>query len=406
MATLADLYSARPASRDDFQSQLQAALAGLSGDVKATEGEWGWQGSGEAFEYGQAPTTYSSENLNKFFGGNVNLNPVYDDAKTLTGYTFQSPYSADPYQTNNHTGSWGGMFNTDGSVGDMKWINDDTHGNFLNNYGPAIFAAIAGAGLAGMGGAGAGAAELGAAGAAPISASPITSLGAGASLSDIAAFTGATGATTSSLAAPLAGAGTASAAGASGLSGLTQGAGAAAGGSLLNGTLSKLTNDPVKTIASLLNGLSQNRQGNNQEEWANRLYGDRAAFLERLKQSYEDPNSYLKGPEYQASAGIALDQLQRKDAARGRLATDVQRQKLMQDHALASLDNYRKTLGASAGLTNTTGLAELSTTGLANQYGMGNALLNQLTSASANDFNATDFVKQLMSSFGTGSIYG
>lgn len=404
MATFADLYSARPASRDDFQSQLQAALAGLSGDVKATEGEWGWQGSGEAFEYGQAPTTYSSANLNSFFGGNVNLNPVYDDLKNLTGYSFQSPYSADPYQSNNHIGAWGGTFNTDGSVGDLKWDNSSTTTPWLNRYGPGIFAAIAGAGLAGMGGAGAGAAELGAA--APISASPMTSLGAGATLSDIAAFTGATGGSTSSLAAPLMGAGTASAAGASGLSGITQGAGAAAGGSLLNGTLSKLTNDPIKTLASLLNGASQNAQGNNQEDWAKRLYADRSAFLERLKQSYADPNSYLSGPEYQASAGIALDQLQRKDAARGRLGTDVQRQKLMQDHAMASLDNYRKTLGASAGLTNTTGLAELSTTGLANQYGMGNALLNQLTSASANNFNATDFVKQLMQSYGTGSIYG
>lgn len=74
--------------------------------------------------------------------------------------------------------------------------------------------------------------------------------------------------------------------------------------------------------------------------------------LNRLRASYDDPSAYLQGDQYQAAQRVVHNQLQRRDAAGGVLGNDVMRQKLMQDHAMASLENYRNGLRANAGLTN------------------------------------------------------
>lgn len=137
-------------------------------------------------------------------------------------------------------------------------------------------------------------------------------------------------------------------------------------------------------LAAILNAISQNKQGNVQQEWADKLYQDRKQFLDRLAASYTNPAGVLQGDEYQAIAGTVLDQLQRKDAARGRLATDVQRQKLMQDHAWEWLGKYRSGLASAAGLQGTSGLPELDKSGTANEWGTLNALLSQMSRGQTN----------------------
>jgi len=295
-----------------------------------------------------------------------------------TGLEYVLPSQQDP-EREGKTGAYRIVLDPSGSVSDVRWEPYEQHGGWFSEnmdwLGPALVggaAFLGGGGLGGIGGT-----------AAPISASPISSLGPAATLSDVAAFTGAIPASTSTLAAPLAGTGIATA------------GGATAGGSMVapavtsgvTGTIAQQAarslapssgSNDLGVLASLVNAYSQNRQGAAQQDWADRLYQDRSQFLERLARTYSNPEEYLSGPEYTAAAGITLDQLQRKDAARGRLATDVERQKLMQDYALQSLGNYRSGLATAAGLSPTQGLADLFVTGQANKYGTFNAPISEL----------------------------
>ena len=153
-------------------------------------------------------------------------------------------------------------------------------------------------------------------------------------------------------------------------------------------------------LAALINAYSQNRQGNLQQDWADRLYQDRSQFLERLAQSYADPGSFLTSPDYEAISRINLDQLQRQDAAKGRLANDTGRQKLMNDFAFQQLENYRKGLANAAGLTGVQGLADLSVAGLSNRMGTFNAPLSEIARGGGFDFSgAVDKIFELGSWF-------
>lgn len=169
---------------------------------------------------------------------------------------------------------------------------------------------------------------------------------------------------------------------ASGLEGLTT-----VGGSSFGwlGDLAKSALGKDGWLPSVLNAFSQNQQGNIQRDWAERLYQDRAQFLQRLARTYTNPEEFLSGPEYQALSRTTLDQLQRQDAAKGRLATDVQRQKLMQDYAFEYLNKYRSGLAEAAGLTQTTGIPELDKSGAANIWGTLNAPLSQIARGVTND---------------------
>lgn len=185
------------------------------------------------------------------------------------------------------------------------------------------------------------------------------------------------------------------------------GGAASAGGGFLQNLLSgggKLLNKlgDSSNLAALYNAYTQRQQGGDMQDWAERLYGDRKQFLDRLAQSYEDPSSYLEGPEYQRMADIELDRLMRKDAARGRLGTDVERQKLMQDYALSHLKDYRSGLAGAAGLTGTDGVAELDIAGGANKRGFLNALFSQAARGAQQpaqqpqNFNVIDFLSNIL----------
>jgi hypothetical protein len=73
----------------------------------------------------------------------------------------------------------------------------------------------------------------------------------------------------------------------------------------------------------------------------------RAPFLNRLQESYTNPNSYLQSPEYQALAGLEQNRLNRGAGATGRLANDIDRETLLQAHAQKNLGNYRQGLQSS-----------------------------------------------------------
>lgn len=162
---------------------------------------------------------------------------------------------------------------------------------------------------------------------------------------------------------------------------------ASIGGSGLGwlGDLAKTALGKDGWLPSVLNAFSQNQQGNIQRDWAERLYQDRAQFLQRLARTYTNPEEFLSGPEYQALSRTTLDQLQRQDAAKGRLAGDAQRQKLMQDYAFEYLNKYRTGLASAAGLTQTTGIPELDKSGAANIWGTLNAPLSQIARGVTND---------------------
>lgn len=212
MATFAELYGARPASRDEFSQQLVAALNGLGlpgMDQAARE-----RALNEFFGYSNAePQPFRAQ-------PSVGLTPLYDvlsipedgqrvgdwvgddvtgyrqlteadvyGQRTPIGYSFVGGNLNDPYQSNNHSGNWNFDMDAAGNVTGAKWTNNSTGGWLVNN-GWMIPLALATAGAAGMlggggaagaaegaaaaGGAAEGAAAAGAAGAAPISASSPT----------------------------------------------------------------------------------------------------------------------------------------------------------------------------------------------------------------------------------------
>lgn len=88
------------------------------------------------------------------------------------------------------------------------------------------------------------------------------------------------------------------------------------------------------------------RQGYQEDEaW-------RQQYRDRLDESYTNPSGYLNSPEYTAQQNIVHNKLQRSDAAAGVLGNDAMRQKLLQDHALASLEQHRNGIRSSLGLVN------------------------------------------------------
>lgn len=137
-------------------------------------------------------------------------------------------------------------------------------------------------------------------------------------------------------------------------------------------------------IGELLGGLLGAR---NQYNFGQALL-DRAAeatpnrgFYEgQLRQSYENPASYLQGAEYQAIQDVTHNKLQRSDAAGGRLANDIGRQTTLQNHALSSLGQYRQGLSGIVGQNQNafTGANSMYTAGQAANNSWSNGILYPL----------------------------
>jgi hypothetical protein len=132
-------------------------------------------------------------------------------------------------------------------------------------------------------------------------------------------------------------------------------------------TFNQLTQDPAQArprtgmegaggggfLSDLLRvggGIYSDHQNRNAFEGLNdyfsRMEQERAPYQQKLTESYTNPNAYLTSPEYQALAAVRGNQLNRGAAKAGRLANDVDREVLMQQHAQKALGDYR------SGLTN------------------------------------------------------
>lgn len=416
VTTFQDLYNSRPATRDQFTQQLISSINANDITMRDPGGTpippTGW---GDPNYVGPIPEdwdksqpVYGSDFLDTFFGKDSGY-IVSPRLFGQQGYTFSGPTMYDPYQSNRHVGRWTGDIGTDGKPMNLRWENDSTHTSFMDRIGeamPYILGAVALGGAAGYGPlAGGGAPGAGLSAGAIEGAVGLPELG-------LATQTGLGG----SMTLPTAGLGglmegvapalpSGTGLGLTGGSGITGGtltssplltggglapgleALASAGGSSLGwlGDLAKTALGKDGWLPSVLNAFSQNQQGNIQRDWAERLYQDRAQFLQRLARTYTNPEEFLSGPEYQALSKTTLDKLQRQDAAKGRLATDVQRQKLMQDYAFEYLNKYRTGLASAAGLTQTTGIPELDKSGAANIWGTLNAPLAQIARGVTND---------------------
>ena len=259
-------------------------------------------------------------------------------------------------------GAWMGNYNETGQLqGDPYW--EENKENWLSKLGPmAPFVLAAGAyGASSLFGGTAGAGATAGGAAAPISAS---------TPSWVAGMPTATGA---GLEAGLAGVGSTWAGGTGGAAA----AGTGGIGSFLSGLGNKITQNPLGYLSAGLNAYSQYRQGDYQQDSVDQQMQNRQGFIDRLNATYTNPEAVLQGPEYQSLLNVVSSKLQRSDAARGRLANDAERQKLMMDHAAAYLDNYRRGLtSAMSGSPIGSDMIRAGTAGAADQMGLFNALLS------------------------------
>lgn len=142
-----------------------------------------------------------------------------------------------------------------------------------------------------------------------------------------------------------------------------------------DGLRSALESVGLGDLFNILSGLYQSiGQGQTAEEYQNFLNGvarpQSQWSFDKIKQSYDDPASYLNGPEFQAILDTTHNQLQRKDAAGGGLGNDWNRQLGLQRQAMTSLNQYRTPLATMA-----TDFARTNA-GLAGQFGQASALGN------------------------------
>lgn len=155
---------------------------------------------------------------------------------------------------------------------------------------------------------------------------------------------------------------------------------------------SRLIGSGGDILSSIFNRGSASDNYNRQMMAYQHALGQIDPLSQRLQQSYSDPNSVLRGPEYQGIASTTLDQLQRQDAAGGHLANDIDRQAKMQQLASSFLQNYRTGLGANIGQ-------------LGNAFG--NIAGNQAQSSNVKGVGDTNYNNGLGGFLGSlGSIFG
>jgi hypothetical protein len=63
--------------------------------------------------------------------------------------------------------------------------------------------------------------------------------------------------------------------------------------------------------------------------------------MQKLQQSYQDPNTYLQTPDMQAILGLEANKLTGIDASQGRLSNDLARTAKLQQLAQSRLGDYR-----------------------------------------------------------------
>lgn len=107
----------------------------------------------------------------------------------------------------------------------------------------------------------------------------------------------------------------------------------------------KDSNGSLLAIPGGIYNAQQNKDySNNMKKFFADADAKQAPFRDKLRASYEDPNSFYGSNEYKGLASVYQNSIDRKAAQSGRLANPTDREVLLQQHALKEMDNYRKTL--------------------------------------------------------------
>lgn len=151
-------------------------------------------------------------------------------------------------------------------------------------------------------------------------------------------------------------------------------------GNVFNQGVNKFMSDPLKNTLNLVGGISS-YLGNNAQAKALEDYlkqglsqsdpfgSQRAYYMDRLKNTYTNPEGYLNSPEYSAISKRRLEALERADAAQGRRSQYGARTEKMHEFDLENLSKERTMLAQLAG----SGINPSQVSSLLNTLGTGSA---------------------------------
>jgi hypothetical protein len=93
-------------------------------------------------------------------------------------------------------------------------------------------------------------------------------------------------------------------------------------------------------------------QGNKLQKWYSDELGRRQPHLDRLNESYTNPDSFYNSNQWKGLSDVYKNSIDRTAASKGRLANPTDREVLLQNHAMKSLEDYRSGLRGNAGVVN------------------------------------------------------
>jgi hypothetical protein len=101
-------------------------------------------------------------------------------------------------------------------------------------------------------------------------------------------------------------------------------------------------------LLSAIYGARQSREyANMLRQIAGQMQEQASPYINKLRESYENPNAYLQSPEMQAILNLEANRLAGIDAAQGRLSNDINRTAKLQQLAQSRLADYRRGLQQS-----------------------------------------------------------
>jgi len=101
-------------------------------------------------------------------------------------------------------------------------------------------------------------------------------------------------------------------------------------------------------LLSALYGARQSREyADILRQIAGQMQEQASPYINKLRESYENPNAYLESPEMQAVLNLEANRLAGIDASQGRLSNDINRTAKLQQLAQSHLGEYRRGLQQS-----------------------------------------------------------
>jgi hypothetical protein len=101
-------------------------------------------------------------------------------------------------------------------------------------------------------------------------------------------------------------------------------------------------------LLSAIYGARQSREyANMLRQIAGQMQEQASPYINKLRESYENPNAYLQSPEMQAILSLEANRLAGIDASQGRLSNDINRTAKLQQLAQSRLADYRRGLQQS-----------------------------------------------------------